>query len=100
MSKMKGLFLPILLRFDWNTITITPENWLTLFILGLAAGLFFIFWFLGCQRIDGVMTSLSTATMPIATVVLAWAVLGEHLTPFQTIGMGLVILSIFVCAKR
>lgn len=93
------ILLPFLLGFDWGTINITLGNCGLLFILGLAAGLFFVFWFLGCQRVNGVITSLSTVTMPIATVFLAWAFLGESLTYFQTVGMAIVILSIIVYAK-
>lgn len=94
------LLLPVLISFHWDTINITSQHWLILIILSIAAGLFFIFWFLGCQRVDGIMTSLSTATMPIATVILAWMVLGESLTMLQTIGMGLVILAIIAYAKK
>ena len=64
------------------------------------SGLFYVFWFFGCQRVDGVMASLSTAVMPVATVILAWALLGEQLTTGQGIGMGLVILSIVIYARR
>ncbi|HAT6335778.1 TPA: EamA family transporter, partial [Legionella pneumophila] len=54
----------------------------------------------GCQTVDGVMASLSTAVMPLATVTIAWIFLGEQLTIGQIIGMGMVILSITVYAKR
>lgn len=46
------------------------------------------------------MASLSTAVMPLATVILAWLILGEHLTTGQTIGMGMVLLSIAAYARR
>jgi drug/metabolite transporter (DMT)-like permease len=71
-----------------------------LFILGLSSGLFYVFWLFGCQRVDGVMASLSTAVMPVSTVLLAWALLGEQLTIIQFSGMTLVILSIVFYAKR
>lgn len=38
--------------------------------------------------------------MPLATVTIAWIFLGEQLTIGQIIGMGMVILSITVYAKR
>jgi drug/metabolite transporter (DMT)-like permease len=46
------------------------------------------------------MASLSTAIMPVATVIIAWILLGEQLTLWQSIGMGMVIFSIAIYAKR
>ncbi|KTD06596.1 EamA family transporter, partial [Legionella hackeliae] len=40
----------------------------------------------------------STAVMPLATVILAWIILGEQLTVWQCVGMGLVLLSIVIYA--
>ena len=71
-----------------------------LFVIGLSSGLFYVFWFLGAQRVDGVMASLSTAIMPVATVIIAWGILGEQLTSLQLAGMSLVILSVFIYARR
>ncbi|CEK10991.1 AraC family transcriptional regulator [Legionella hackeliae] len=42
----------------------------------------------------------STAVMPLATVILAWIILGEQLTVWQCVGMGLVLLSIVIYAKK
>ena len=67
---------------------------------GLDPGLFYVFWYFGCQKVDGVMASLSTAVMPLATVIFAWMLIGEQLTPGQAIGMGMVIFSIAAYAKR
>jgi drug/metabolite transporter (DMT)-like permease len=73
---------------------------LILLTLGLSSGLFYVFWFIGSQRVDGIMASLSTATMPVATVILAWLILNEQLTLMEFIGMSVVILSIVLYAKR
>lgn len=70
-----------------------------LLMLGLSSGLFYVFWFWGCQCVDGMMASLSTAIMPVATVLLAWLFLGELLTLWQFLGMGLVMFSIMFYAK-
>ena len=83
-----------------SNISINIEDWFLLFILGLSSGLFYVFWFYGCQRVDGVMASLTTAVMPVSTVILAWALLGEQLTLIQFSGMTLVIFSIVLYAKR
>lgn len=84
----------------WNGFRIHALDWLILIILGLSSGLFYVFWYFGCQKVDGVMASLSTAVMPLATVLIAWLFLGEQLTFGQAIGMSMVILSIAAYAKR
>lgn len=93
------ILLPSLFLVPWDPASIVWTHWFILLILGLTSGLFYVFWFLGCQRVDGVMASLSTAVMPIATVLLAWPILHEHLSTLQAIGMGLVIFSIIACAR-
>ena len=75
-------------------------DWFILVILGLSAGFFYVFWYFGYQKVDGVMASLSTAAMPLATVLIAWLLLGERLTQAQTLGMSMVILSIIAYARR
>ena len=75
-------------------------DWFILAVLGITSGLFYIFWFMGCEKVDGMLVSLSTAVMPVATVILAWIILNEHLTLLQFSGMFLVIASIVIYAKR
>jgi drug/metabolite transporter (DMT)-like permease len=94
------LLLPVFLFIPWDPFSIQASSWFVLILVGLSTGLFYVFWFIGAQRVDGVMMSLSTAMMPVSTVILAWIFLGEKLTPLQTAGMSLVILSIFLYAKR
>ena len=69
-------------------------------IKSLFNGIHNIFWFMGCEKVDGMLVSLSTAVMPVATVILAWIILNEHLTLLQFSGMFLVIASIVIYAKR
>jgi len=38
--------------------------------------------------------------LPIATVIIAWLVLGEQLSILQATGMGFVIFSVLVYAKK
>jgi len=101
LNAINAILLLIALGFSsWSGITIQFSDWLILIILGLSSGLFYVFWNFGCQKVDGVMASLSTAVMPLATVLIAWLLLGERLTLGQAIGMSMVILSIAVYAKR
>lgn len=94
------ILLPVVLFMPWGSLSISTSDWMILFVIGLSSGLFYVFWFLGAQRVDGVMASLSTAIMPVATVIIAWGVLGEQLTSLQLAGMSLVILSVFIYARR
>ena len=85
---------------DWNNLNLHSTDWFILILLGLSSGLFYVFWYFGCQKVDGVMASLSTAVMPLSTVILAWLLLAEQLTVLQIIGMGMVLFSIAVYARR
>lgn len=90
----------ILLFSSSGGVNISFLDWMVLIILGLSSGLFYVFWYFGYKEVDGVMASLSTAIMPVATVIIAWILLGEQLTLLQSIGMGMVIFSIAMYAKR
>ena len=101
LNGINAILLLICLTFTaWDGLTIHTADWLILVTLGLSSGLFYVFWYFGCQKVDGVMASLSTAVMPLATVLIAWLLLGEQLTVGQTIGMSMVLLSIAAYAKR
>ncbi|WP_131781803.1 DMT family transporter [Legionella gresilensis] len=101
---MNGINALVLLPFSLfkfsSLFSITLISWGILICLGLSTSLFYIFWYFGSQRVDGVMASLSTAVMPISTVIFAWALLGEQLTNTQFFGMGLVIISIVFYTRR
>ncbi|STX28674.1 transmembrane protein [Legionella beliardensis] len=101
---MNGINAIVLLPFSLFEIThipnISANHWLILSSLGISTSLFYIFWYFGSQRVDGIMASLSTAVMPIGTVIFAWLLLGEQLTNIQFFGMGLVISSIVFYAKQ
>ncbi|MDF1646111.1 MAG: DMT family transporter [Legionellaceae bacterium] len=84
----------------FNPSHISLFNWLILIISALSSGLFYAFFFIGSQRVDSIMASITTAVMPIATVIFAWIILGENLTLIECAGMGLVIFSIIVYARR
>lgn len=101
LNGINAILLAFCLAFTaWGDFSINSFNWFILIILGLNSGLFYVFWNFGCQKVDGVMASLSTAIMPLATVIIAWMVLGEQLTKGQLLGMSMIILSIAVYAKR
>lgn len=94
------LLLPALFIAHWSPVTIEISSWFILLITGLSSGLFYVFWFIGAQKVDSIMASLSTAIMPIATVLLAWLILGERLTLPELAGMGLVLVSIILYVRK
>ena len=94
------ILLPLMFFFvDFSLITISATQYVILIIIGLSAGLFYVFWFLGSAQVDSTMGALSTAVMPLITVVIAWFALGETITWIQLVGMSLVIGSIVVYAR-
>jgi drug/metabolite transporter (DMT)-like permease len=94
------LLLPVLFLVPWEPTSLNIETWIILLIIGLSSGLFYVFWFIGAKQVDSTMASLSTAIMPIATVVLSWIVLKDSLTLLEAVGMGLVLFSIVLYAKK
>ena len=89
------LLLPIaFLHENWHMLHLSTLQWIILGLVSIASGLFYVFWYAGSQKTDGITASLSTALMPIATVIIAWLTLGETVGAIQLIGMGLVMASI------
>lgn len=89
------VLIPLVLIFvDWRHVPLSIPDIVILITIGLASGFFYIFWFLGSNKVDSIMASLATAIMPIATVVIAWLALGETITWRHLTGMGLAIISI------
>lgn len=94
------LLLPISIAQHWNPLTMSTSQWSILIFLGISAGLFYVFWLFGSLQVDGMMASLSTAIMPIATVLIAWILLNEALNLHQTLGLSLVLLSIITYSRQ
>ena len=81
--------------FSYNSL-----QWFDLITLSASSGLFYVFWYLGAKNVSSVIAALSTAFMPINTLIIAWAVLSETINLGQGIGMSFVILSIIVSSRR
>lgn len=82
------------LYFEQISIPNTLSQYLLLLAVGTGSALFYVFWFLGCKNIQGTKAGLTTAFMPIATLVIAYLFLNEKITLLQLLGMVLVIISI------
>jgi drug/metabolite transporter (DMT)-like permease len=115
LSKVHGIRLPVFLisallngintvcliplmalKLDWSVLQLSGFEWLILIILSIATGFFYVFWYMGSHKVDVIAASLSTALMPIATVLVAWLSLGEMINMMQLIGMIFVMISIVV----
>lgn len=94
------LLLPALFMLNGSASLIHASTWVMLLVIGLSSGLFYVFWSVGARHVDGVMASLTTGIMPIATVLLAWLILHEGLSSTELIGMGFVMLSILVYTRQ
>lgn len=93
------VLLPMLFYyFDLNSLALPIFSWMILILVGLASGLFYVFWYIGSSKVDAVMAALSTAIMPVATLAIAWMTLGEKIGLVQYIGVALVIASIVAYA--
>ncbi len=79
---------------------LTGLNMLIAIGLGVATAMFYVFWYIACKHVSGLTAGLFTATMPIATLIIAWIFLGETLSVVQSIGMVLVIISILINALK
>lgn len=94
------IFITVLLCVPVHTSSVPLEAWAILVVSALCSGLFYVFWLYGSQHVDGMMASLSTAIMPIVTVLFAWVILKENLSLIECSGMALVIFSIIAYAKK
>ena len=58
-----------------------------------------MFWLLGSNNIRGSSAGLTTAFMPIVTLIISYVFLNEKISIVQFVGMVLVIFSIFFNAS-
>ncbi len=94
------ILIPFIFIIPWEPTTIPPLYWILISTIGLTTSLFYVFWAIGSRPIDTILASLTTAIMPVSTVVLAFLFLGEALSLAEFLGMMLVISSIFLYVKR
>ncbi|WP_341668976.1 DMT family transporter [Alcaligenes sp. SDU_A2] len=93
-----GLLLVPLALFVEPTIPVpTLKNIIGLAWLGLiGAALTYILWFRGVARLDSAVVASLGFLSPLVAVLLGWWFLQQSLTPYQMIGMVLVIGSIWL----
>jgi len=75
---------------SWETSGAT--TWLQMAGMGVCTAGAFVCLFTGLKRLGPVRTSIIAAAEPLATTVLAWAILGEQIHPAMAVG-GVLILA-------
>lgn len=85
------VFVPVLLYLDQLIISSIYQV-----LLGVLAGLGYIFYYEGLKRIKSSQVALAELSSPFFTSILAWNLLGETVTPMQMIGALLLISGLFI----
>jgi len=91
------LLLPAAIWFEPALPTLTGRNILGLVYLGLIGGAFtYMLWFRGIARLEPSVVGTLVFLSPITAVGLGWWVLGESLSSWQLLGVGVVLGSIWL----
>jgi len=84
---------PQLAAQDWSRIS--PVTWLGLaFITVLGSVLAFVIWFKSVGEIGASRTAIYNNLIPPMAILIAFATLGESLTPLQALGAAVVIVGV------
>jgi drug/metabolite transporter (DMT)-like permease len=78
---------------------ITTTGWLAILALGLTTTLSRLSMFSALRRLGGIETALAGLLELLVSLVLAFLLLGERLTPVQWIGSALLIASLMLLAR-
>lgn len=69
-------------------------------VLGLIAGLGYIFYYEGLKRVKASHVALTELSSPFFTSILAWFILGEYLTMMQIVGAVLLFSGLILLTKK
>ena len=91
------LLLPVALWLEPPLPALSAANWIGFAWLGLVgAALTYIVWFRGVARLESSAVAPLTFLSPVTAVILGWALLGQSLSVWQTVGIVVVIASIWL----
>ncbi len=80
---------------------ISSEGWTAILLLGLIpTALARLLVFAGLRLLGGVQTSLLGVAELLVTLVMAFVILGERLTPLQWLGGGILVLSVVLIGRE
>lgn len=77
-----------------------PTDWTPFFIGALAynailaSGLAWVLWSVVVQRLPATVAGMTSLAIPLTSVLLAWAMLGERPSPVESLGIGLIALAL------
>lgn len=72
-----------------------PALWLGLICYGISV----IVWILALSRVDVSIAYPMLSIGYIVNAIAAWALFGETLTPMRLVGIGVIILGVFILAR-
>ncbi|MEM7346245.1 MAG: DMT family transporter [Chloroflexota bacterium] len=94
-----------------GTIALITEEWAiwqqlspsAIFYFGLAGAFHFFFgwtfFIISQKRVGAARTSVIMSTMPLFATIIGWLFLGEILTTLAFIGIGLIVLGVYIVAR-
>lgn len=84
-----------------HTIHHSMQGWVSVFYLALiGSALAFTLYMFVLKHLSATVSSLYTYINPIVAILLGWALLGESLTPWEVVGMGLTIAGVWIVNSR
>ncbi len=95
-------FLPLIVidLFSTDYGAIPTSAWVALVYMGIAVTIVAILlWYIGLRTVPTSQAGAFTGAMPIAAVLSAWLVLGEHIGWAHIVGMGLIVTGIVLVAR-
>jgi drug/metabolite transporter (DMT)-like permease len=98
------LFIPLFLWLDIDVIplqAIEPRMWLSLLSLSvLASSLAFIFYFDSVRKLGPSRSNVFSNLITVFTAIMAWIILGEHLTLSKISGIVIVIAGVLLTQRK
>lgn len=94
------LLVPAAFLFEPALPPLSAANWTGFVYMGLiGAALTYLLWFRGIARLEpGIVAPLGLLS-PITAVILGWLVLAQTLTPWQLVGVGIVLGSVWLSQR-
>lgn len=90
-----AVFLPLLTVLNQLAIESVYQV-----VLGLVAGLGYIFYYEGLERVKASHVALTELSSPFFTSILAWFILGEYLTMMQIVGAVLLFSGLILLTQK
>jgi drug/metabolite transporter (DMT)-like permease len=90
--------IPTLVRQDWHAVRLASWGGVA-FSAVFSISIAYIIWSYGVQKIGPTRTAIYSNVTPIATLLAAWAMLGERPLPGQIVGAAVVLAGVYMVRK-